>query len=288
MPGRKRLGRTVTSTIDSGKIAQRPWARAWRAQARGWSRLPRRTVWGPRPVRVEIPPSSRASLRLTGTSAMNGSEPHDAGTRAGDVMRDLEQGRERYGKRAWASAHEAACRASIAWPRWRGEDLERLAVSAYFMGRDADYLQLLERAHQAYLAADAWVRAARAAFWLGLRLLLRGEVGQRERLAGSGRAAARPAAGRLRRARVPGAAGRPATRRRGRLGRRPRQRCRGGSRRRALHGAGSGGRGSASAGPRARRARASRARPVVAGRGHGRCRRGRGFAADEPDWSIAV
>jgi DNA-binding CsgD family transcriptional regulator len=52
-----------------------------------------------------------------------------------------------------------------------------LATAAYLLGRDGEYLQLLERAHQGYLAAGACGPAARTAFWLGLRLLFRGDVG---------------------------------------------------------------------------------------------------------------
>ncbi|MEO8184545.1 MAG: response regulator transcription factor, partial [Deltaproteobacteria bacterium] len=53
-----------------------------------------------------------------------------------------------------------------------------LALAAYFLGRDADYIALLQRAYHAHLAPGARTCAARAAFWLGLRLLFRGESGQ--------------------------------------------------------------------------------------------------------------
>jgi DNA-binding CsgD family transcriptional regulator len=86
----------------------------------------------------------------------------------------LELGRECYGRRAWARAHEALSRADQVAPLGV-EDLERLATAAYLIGRDAEYLTLLERAHQAHLATGERVRAARTAFWLGLRLLFRGE-----------------------------------------------------------------------------------------------------------------
>ena len=58
------------------------------------------------------------------------------------------------------------------------EDLELLAMSAYLIGRDDDYLSALERAHQAYLDAGEGVRAVRCAFWLGMRLFFRGETGR--------------------------------------------------------------------------------------------------------------
>jgi DNA-binding CsgD family transcriptional regulator len=57
-------------------------------------------------------------------------------------------------------------------------DLELLAMSAYLIGRDDDYLNALDRAHHAYLEAGEGLRAVRCGFWLGLRLLFRGETGR--------------------------------------------------------------------------------------------------------------
>jgi len=58
------------------------------------------------------------------------------------------------------------------------EDLELLATSAYMLGRDDDYVSGLERAHHAYLNAGEAMRAVRCAFWLGMNLALRGEMGR--------------------------------------------------------------------------------------------------------------
>jgi hypothetical protein len=58
------------------------------------------------------------------------------------------------------------------------EDLELLALAAYLIGRDDDYLGTLERASSAHVNAGQCTRAARCAFWLGFRLLMRGEVGR--------------------------------------------------------------------------------------------------------------
>lgn len=91
-------------------------------------------------------------------------------------MEDLERGREHYARRAWAAAHAALARADRSNPLGP-DDLERLALCAYLIGRDDDYLSLLQRAYHAYLARGAQASAARAAFWLGLRLLFRGEEG---------------------------------------------------------------------------------------------------------------
>jgi len=92
------------------------------------------------------------------------------------VTDHLIRGRECYGRRAWADAFRALSLADQAGPL-AGADLEQLAVSAYLVGRDDDYLATLERAHRAHLGAGEGLRAARAAFWLGLRLLFRGETG---------------------------------------------------------------------------------------------------------------
>ena len=89
----------------------------------------------------------------------------------------LERGRQSYGRRAWADAYRSLSLADQVEPL-RVEDLERLAVSAYLSGRDEDFLTALDRAHHEYLNAGDSVRAARSAFWSGLSLLLRGEVGR--------------------------------------------------------------------------------------------------------------
>jgi DNA-binding CsgD family transcriptional regulator len=94
-----------------------------------------------------------------------------------EVIRELERGRESYKRRAWAEAHQALSFVDSMVPL-AAEDLELLAMSAYLIARDDEYLGTLERAYYAYLDEDASVRAARCAFWLGLRLLFRGEIGR--------------------------------------------------------------------------------------------------------------
>ncbi|HEX7126490.1 MAG TPA: response regulator transcription factor, partial [Thermodesulfobacteriota bacterium] len=73
-------------------------------------------------------------------------------------------------------AYEALARADEASPLGV-EDLERLAVCAFLIGSDDEYVRALDRAHHTCLDAGEGARAARCAFWLGLRLLLRGETG---------------------------------------------------------------------------------------------------------------
>jgi hypothetical protein len=88
----------------------------------------------------------------------------------------LSRGRASYARRAWAEAFQALSRAEEARPL-AGADLELLALSAYLIGQDDDYLGALDRAHRTHLEAGERRRAARVAFWLGLRLLFRGETG---------------------------------------------------------------------------------------------------------------
>lgn len=89
----------------------------------------------------------------------------------------IQQGRDAFGRRAWAKARELLERADLDAPLG-AEDLERLATASYLVGRERDFLHCLERAHQAHQEAGAGARAARCAFWLGLRLMLKGEPGR--------------------------------------------------------------------------------------------------------------
>jgi DNA-binding CsgD family transcriptional regulator len=52
-----------------------------------------------------------------------------------------------------------------------------LAISASMVGRMDDFLALLERSHHLYQEAGEGLLAARAAFWVGMNLAIRGEVG---------------------------------------------------------------------------------------------------------------
>jgi ATP/maltotriose-dependent transcriptional regulator MalT len=96
--------------------------------------------------------------------------------RASSPSSPLERGRACYERRAWADAWRWLSAADRRTPL-DAADLERLATVAYLLGRDDEYLRLLERAHDAHFVAGESRRAARCAFWLGLRLFLRGEVG---------------------------------------------------------------------------------------------------------------
>jgi len=89
---------------------------------------------------------------------------------------DLERGRAAYERRAWQDAYESLSTADEA-AALGAEDLELLATSAYMLGRDDEYLSVLERAHHAYLEASDHPAAFRCAFWVGINHALRGEMG---------------------------------------------------------------------------------------------------------------
>ena len=87
----------------------------------------------------------------------------------------VERGREAFERAAWADAYahlSAAAREDAVKP----EDLQRLAVAAALIGRDAESAQAWERAHHALLRAGDVPAAVRCAFWLALGLLQRGEM----------------------------------------------------------------------------------------------------------------
>lgn len=89
---------------------------------------------------------------------------------------ELELGHRAYSRRAWGDAYRQLSVADQA-NSLSATDLELLALSAYLIGRDDDYLRTLERAHHAYLDSGESLGAVRCAFWLGLRLAFRGEMG---------------------------------------------------------------------------------------------------------------
>ncbi|HSI31832.1 MAG TPA: response regulator transcription factor [Miltoncostaeaceae bacterium] len=94
-----------------------------------------------------------------------------------DAARELERGRDAFADLAWGDALRALERADRDAPLG-GEDLERLATSAYMLGRFDDFLGALERAHRAHADGGDPLRAARCATFLGLHLAVRGEMGR--------------------------------------------------------------------------------------------------------------
>jgi DNA-binding NarL/FixJ family response regulator len=92
------------------------------------------------------------------------------------TTKDLERGRESYEALAWADAYEHLSRADEAAPL-KAEDLVRLATSAHMLGRVEELIPLLERAHQGYADEGDMLAAVRCAFWIGMNLALRDELG---------------------------------------------------------------------------------------------------------------
>jgi hypothetical protein len=94
-----------------------------------------------------------------------------------DTPGELERGRDFYARRAWMDTYTSLSQADRATPLG-AEDLELLATSAYMLGRDDDCLDGLERAYHIYLDTGEALRAARCAFWVGMQLSMRGEIGR--------------------------------------------------------------------------------------------------------------
>jgi DNA-binding CsgD family transcriptional regulator len=94
-----------------------------------------------------------------------------------DALSETERGRRLYGRRCWLDAYESLTAADRAAPLG-AEDLELLATSSYMLGRDEEYVRGLERAHHLFLDAGHGLRAGRCAFWIGINLILRREVGR--------------------------------------------------------------------------------------------------------------
>lgn len=87
----------------------------------------------------------------------------------------LERGRAAFDTEAWSEAYARLAAADLDTPL-DPPDLERLGMAAWLTGRGAESLELLERLHQAWLAAGETARAARAAVWLAVRFLFQGEA----------------------------------------------------------------------------------------------------------------
>jgi DNA-binding CsgD family transcriptional regulator len=92
------------------------------------------------------------------------------------TLADLERGRASYAKSAWADAYASLARADEA-AALSADDLVLLATSAYMLGREDEWMTIFERAYHRSTADGDELRAARYAFWIGMHLALRGEMG---------------------------------------------------------------------------------------------------------------
>jgi DNA-binding CsgD family transcriptional regulator len=94
-----------------------------------------------------------------------------------DDVGELERGRQAFADHAWTDAYESLAAAERS-NRLGAEDLELLATTAYMLGREEDYLRLLERAYRAHLHTCEGLAALRCAFWIGVTLASGGEMGR--------------------------------------------------------------------------------------------------------------
>lgn len=136
------------------------------------------------PLRVRTADRSRrfalisfsAMLAVIGQVKMANPSTREAHSDGAETARILDRGREAYARRAWAEACRCFRRVEEA-ASLDADDLERFAASAYLIGRDNDYLAALSRAHKAHAEAGDEARAVRCAFWIGLELAFRNEMG---------------------------------------------------------------------------------------------------------------
>lgn len=89
---------------------------------------------------------------------------------------ELERGRSAYESLAWTECYDALVLADEQ-SSLSGPDLELFAITAFMLGSEDESRRLLERAHQWHSDAGDRLRAARCGFWIGMVLLLRGELG---------------------------------------------------------------------------------------------------------------
>ncbi len=90
---------------------------------------------------------------------------------------DLERARAAYSARAWDDAYVAFLAADAHAPL-APADIERLGWAATLTGRDEESFRALERLYQARLDAGEELLAARAAFFVGIRMRIAGEHGR--------------------------------------------------------------------------------------------------------------
>src|SRR6266849_2182405 len=92
-------------------------------------------------------------------------------------MESLERGRDHFDQRRWSDAYADLAAAAATGPL-DADDLERLAMAAYLIGRHDEATSAWAGAHQAHFRAAEPARAIRCAFWLWFTHLNRGEMSQ--------------------------------------------------------------------------------------------------------------
>jgi ATP/maltotriose-dependent transcriptional regulator MalT len=87
----------------------------------------------------------------------------------------VDRGRMSFGRQAWGDAWTQLSAADHEVPL-ELEDLERLAVAAFLVGRDEESVDVWMRAHHACNGLGDLPRAARCAFWMAFVLVNRGQL----------------------------------------------------------------------------------------------------------------
>jgi ATP/maltotriose-dependent transcriptional regulator MalT len=91
------------------------------------------------------------------------------------MVTDRVAAREAFARQDWKKTYADLSAADEARAELAVEDLERLAISAYMLGKDEASAEFWARAHAESMRQHDVRRAARCAFWLVLDLLTRGE-----------------------------------------------------------------------------------------------------------------
>jgi DNA-binding CsgD family transcriptional regulator len=94
-----------------------------------------------------------------------------------EIAGELERGRDSYGRQAWRESYDALTAADRSAPLDPPE-VELLANSAFMLGREQEYRELLERAYRGHLEAGEPLAAVRCAYGIGVTLALDGEFGR--------------------------------------------------------------------------------------------------------------
>ena len=102
---------------------------------------------------------------------------------SGDIIETVEatgelaRARDAYARQAWRETYDALSAADRSAPLG-GSDLELLSRSAYMLGREHEFREVLARAYRRHLEAEEPLAAVRCAFWIGMTLALQGERGR--------------------------------------------------------------------------------------------------------------
>lgn len=91
------------------------------------------------------------------------------------VIDAVTRGREAYDRLAWRDAYDHLS-AADQQDSLDADDLDRLARAAYLTGHVDAANDVWERTHHAFLDRGETAQAVRCAFWLGLTLVMRGEL----------------------------------------------------------------------------------------------------------------